>query len=197
MMKRKIGTAVAAGLISLFAMAAAQGALANTINVHDDANPVIIDSTVSSGAANDVVIMGFVKPFNIINNLSSTDADEIQLPNSNPATELATLNNLIQPDIIGAVQICGSGGLPACGLSIIIKTLYFSMKFGRDTAFFKNVSGQPITLTFTTGQASGLSHVTVYGGDFTPTIPAPAALPLLLTGIAGLGWLSRRRTKKA
>lgn len=85
----------------------------------------------------------------------------------------------------------------ACGLTIIIKTLYFSMKFGNDTAYFKNVTGQPITLSFNTGTASGLSHVTVYGPDYTPSIPAPAALPLLLTGIAGLGWLSRRRTKKA
>ena len=196
-MKRKIGTALAAGMISIFAMAAAQGALANTINVHDDTNTLIIDATVTSGAVNDVVIMGFVKPFNIINNLSSTDADETQLANSNPVTELAFLNNLIQPDILGAVQICGGNPLPACGLSIIINTLYFSMKFGNDTAFFKNVSGQPITLSFTTGTASGLSHVTVYGEDFTPSIPAPAALPLLLTGIAGLGWLSRRRTRKA
>jgi hypothetical protein len=55
------------------------------------------------------------------------------------------------------------------------------------------------------GKNYGLSHLSFYdtgaynggGGSGGPNaVPIPGALPLLLTGIAGLGWLSRRRSAK-
>lgn len=44
--------------------------------------------------------------------------------------------------------------------------------------------------------STGLSNIRAYK-DITSTIPIPGALPLLVTGLAGLGFLARRRSKKA
>lgn len=92
---------------------------------------------------------------------------------------------------------------------------YFLLKFGTgglggvdDTYFFKNIA-ELTALVFTnamvnfiTGDCGAdkcnigrLSHYTTTGG--TSEIPVPGALPLLLTGIGGLGFLARRRAKKA
>ena len=47
-----------------------------------------------------------------------------------------------------------------------------------------------------TGQNDGKEQFFLIDSD-APAIPVPAALPLLLTGLGGLGWLARRRAKKA
>ena len=47
-----------------------------------------------------------------------------------------------------------------------------------------------------TGQNDGKEQFFLIDSD-APPIPVPAALPLLLTGLGGLGWLARRRARKA
>lgn len=42
----------------------------------------------------------------------------------------------------------------------------------------------------------GLSNIRAYSGD-VGIVPIPAALPLFLSGLAGLGWLASRRKKLA
>ena len=90
---------------------------------------------------------------------------------------------------------------------------YFLLKFGvgnsglPDHYFFQNIADFT-KLVFTNAQVnflSGactrgscnigkLSHFATFDGS---VVPVPAALPLLLTGLGGLGWLARRRAKKA
>ena len=47
-----------------------------------------------------------------------------------------------------------------------------------------------------TGQNDGKEQFFLIDAADASPIPAPAALPLLLTGLAGLGWLARRRARK-
>lgn len=72
-----------------------------------------------------------------------------------------------------------------------------------DGFFIQSVAGL-LTGTFSTlGLLEGhaLSHLSFYdgagGGDSVPDVPLPAALPMLLAGLGGLTWLSRRRSSSA
>ncbi len=73
---------------------------------------------------------------------------------------------------------------------------YILLKIGGgnslNVALIHNLSGGKLNLNFsTTAQASGLSHYTEFGE--TSVVPLPAALPLLLTAIAGFGLVGRRK----
>lgn len=65
--------------------------------------------------------------------------------------------------------------------------------------FLQAVVAGILTGTFNTAllDGKGLSHISLYdgagSGGGTPEVPIPAALPLLLTGLGGLTWLSRRK----
>ena len=74
---------------------------------------------------------------------------------------------------------------------------YFALKLGNSTTFFKNLAGL-VTLTVffdradgRDGAGFGLSHITEFGGP--SEIPLPAAAWLMLAGVAGLGFASRRK----
>jgi hypothetical protein len=60
------------------------------------------------------------------------------------------------------------------------------------TAF---VSSVLFTLTFDTGAPVALVGDVLKGVENPGTVPIPAALPLLGAGLAGLGFLSRRKRK--
>lgn len=165
-------------------------AQANTVSVFDDVNTLLIDATVQTTPASlSVVIQGFLAPFT--GALSDVRADEINQGNSSEATELAFLNAMIDPDVAGALRTCNGN----CLDTFVITTTYFLLKFGQDSAYFKNLTGQAITITLASigGTGSGLSHITQFGPS---AVPIPAALPLLLTGLGGIGWLARRRARK-
>ena len=62
---------------------------------------------------------------------------------------------------------------------------YFSVTQGDWVAFFKNVSGGTVTVTFD----RPLSNYTEFGAE----VPIPAAFILFGSGLVGLGWLARRQ----
>lgn len=77
---------------------------------------------------------------------------------------------------------------------------YILLKIGGgntlNTALIHNLSGGILNLNFSTdAQGSGLSHYTEFSQ--TSVVPLPAALPLLLTAIAGFGFVGRCKKKMA
>lgn len=173
---------IAAGLV--LGAVVTTGAQANTISIYDDSDTYLMDASVDTVPATAaVLVQGFVSPFD--GTLSDTRADEKQLGNANPTTELAFLNSMISPDVAGATKICDGN----CSDTFTITTEYFLLKLGQDTAFFKNIAGAAITITLSVvgSTGSGLSHITTFGPS---AVPLPGALPLFLTGLGGLGWLA-------
>lgn len=78
--------------------------------------------------------------------------------------------------------------------------LYILMKIGGgntfNTVLVRNeTNGGSLELTWDGNSASGLSHVTEFGG--TTPIPVPAAGFLLITALGGLGLAARHRRKAA
>jgi len=103
-------------------------------------------------------------------------------------------------DYVGQVDSC-AGGNPNFDCSEHSATSNFLANIfaihigGAELLFVFDalISDFHITLPDT---STGLSNIRAYK-DITSTIPLPGALPLLVTGLAGLGFLARRRSKKA
>jgi hypothetical protein len=82
------------------------------------------------------------------------------------------------------------------GVSTITTGDDFFMQFSQDMAFF------PAFIYSTSGTSN---HFSSFAQDFshfsitelTSPVPLPAALPLFASGLAGLGWLARRKKRMA
>lgn len=67
---------------------------------------------------------------------------------------------------------------------------YIVLKIGPYAVFIKNTSGGSQTYTYSDARMLGLSHYTEFGDA---VIPLPAAAWLMLAGLGGLGFASRRK----
>ncbi|NNE39823.1 MAG: hypothetical protein HKN14_02765 [Marinicaulis sp.] len=69
---------------------------------------------------------------------------------------------------------------------------YIGLKLGPDVIYLINTSGGALMITVDTGdvRGSGLSHITEFG---EVEIPVPGAIWLMVAGIAGLGFSSRKK----
>jgi hypothetical protein len=116
-----------------------------------------------------------------------------QLYNGSPADEDSEAARL-------ATLIDGAGGIQAADLGAGSKfdppsnpfdsgALYIVLKIGNFEIFVKNTSGGSQTYTYAGTEGLGLSHYTTFGDP----IPVPAALWLMGSGLAGLGFAGRRK----
>jgi len=70
---------------------------------------------------------------------------------------------------------------------------YFVLKVGNSDVYIKNLTGGLLTVNISNlGPAFGLSHITFFGGY--ETVPLPGAAWLMIAGLGGLGFASRKKT---
>ena len=112
-------------------------------------------------------------------------ADLYTLPNSSLSTQTAAMEVVSGES---AATWLGMGEQQGLDLNIDATELYFLLKIGRFSTFFRNTSGGALVLSYATNGATGvgLSNVTAW-------VPLPAALPMFLLALGGAALVARRR----
>ncbi|MCS3904318.1 hypothetical protein J2T55_002354 [Methylohalomonas lacus] len=128
-----------------------------------------------------------------LGSLSATMADIYGIIGSEQA-ETNALNTLAGTSFLStdAVQT-DTGGVDSFSFST--DALYFSIKTGLGTSFFRNEAGLTaldVLYDKNNTQGGGISHYTLYGGSST-NVPEPAPLVLLGLAMLGLAFFSNRR----
>jgi hypothetical protein len=181
----RIGLGVAALLV-------AQGAFANKISIIDLAGDPITAGK-SPGATQYFASCG-VPSTNCMEafvgdpaTLSTTLGTGYAL-NENPTGEQAFLNGLLAD--VGLPAVSSVDKTDVAGTSFTTNREYFSIKQSTWTVFFKNISGESITVSF---GPNAYSHHTEYGSP----VPLPAAAWLFLSALGVFGFMGARRNKES
>ena len=120
--------------------------------------------------------------------MSTTQGTGYALTNAAPTTQRAFLNDLLGDVGLPAVRTVDKTDI--AGRSFTTNREYFSIKQSTWTVFFKNISGQSITVGF---GPNAYSHYTEYGSP----VPLPAAVWLFLSALGVFGFMGTRRKKEA
>ncbi len=125
--------------------------------------------------------------------LSATLADIYGIIGSEQA-ETNALNTLAGTDFLSTDAVkTNAGGADSASFST--DALYFAIKTGLGTSFFRNDSGLTtldVVYDKNNTQGGGISHYTLFGGT-TTNVPEPAPLVLLGLAMFGLALVSARR----
>lgn len=116
-------------------------------------------------------------------------ADLYDIGNSSEANEATALNTLAGTSFSGSDGMkTETGGQETFGFTTLAQ--WVVIKLGAGTAFIQNTSGGALDIDFSAfaGTGGGISHITEFG-----VIPIPGALWLMVAGLAGLGFASRRK----
>lgn len=174
-------------------------ASANTVSIYDDANRYLLDATVTSSVTGSAISgfarSSFTTPLSATNFvLSGSRADQVQLASATAANELSFLNSLINPDMTSATVLCNGN----CPDRVSISAKYFAITIGQDTAFFKVLASSIFNVTINLQDCfASIGHITVFNAS-PSAVPLPAALPLMLSALAGLGAVGfKRRSRSA
>ena len=179
-MKRSVGFISLAAALLL-----STAALANTVDIYEGATKIgsLTDGSVS------VTFLGYTAP---------TVLDNVPTPyqaitaDFNPSTLLSKANDYFGTTFGADNRTNGNGG----SMSFDIATNYFSLTFGQQrNAFFQNLSGGVLHLTYTTvrGEGAGLSHYDTFAAAAVPGPIVGAGLPGLVMALGGLiAWRRRR-----
>lgn len=89
----------------------------------------------------------------------------------------------------GTWEILNPGSVSAARIAVVLKQSNTFAAFLFDPAL---ASGTWTTAAFG-GQSGSISHLSIYSSGTGTVIPLPAALPLFLAGLAGLGFVGWRR----
>ena len=131
----------------------------------------------------------------VLGSLSLVAADLYAVSPNNEATEAAALNALVGTSFVGTDgSKTDAGGVDSLSFATVAE--WIVLKLGAGTFFLHNTSG-PVQLDIdyvkaggSAGAGGGLSHYTEFG---TSEIPLPAAAWLMIAGIGGLGFASRKK----
>jgi hypothetical protein len=179
-MKRSVGFISLAAALLL-----STAALANTVDIYEGATKIgsLTDGSVS------VTFLGYTAP---------TVLDNVPAPyqaitaDFNPSILLSKANDYFGTTFGADNRTSGNGG----SMSFDIATNYFSLTFGQQrNAFFQNLSGDVLHLTYTTvrGEGAGLSHYDTFAAAAVPGPIVGAGLPGLVIALGGLiAWRRRR-----
>lgn len=125
---------------------------------------------------------------------SDTAADLFDLASSSDASQLAFINLVADPDLpFGKKTEVGGESV----FSFVSSAQFILLQIGKDPnyALIQNlVAKNKFDFTAFEKEGAGLSHYTEFGA--VSAIPLPAALPLFLTSLAGLGFLGWRRRRE-
>lgn len=182
------------GLAGLAALAMQPASAATTtVGLVEGDGPVLAEVTCSDTVS--PVCAGFYAEIDDFSTEFATLFE--QEGNANPGTVAGLLNDLAGTTFTGedAIRVEAGGQESA---TFTTSAEFFVLKLGNNFAFFQNFDDL-ITVNFEVlarGAGLGFSNATFFGGDGTVApIPLPAALPLFLTALGGLGFLGYRRRK--
>jgi hypothetical protein len=194
LMNKLLGLATGLGLFAAAVVNVAPSK-ANTITLFNGANVL---GTLSDGTAS-LTLEAFFGPTLGSSALSSTSATAYALSNANPSTETAGLATLLGSTTFST----SSNDTTHAGSSVTFDESadYFLLKTGGGVlvAYFYNVTGADLDLTYTQGPGRtggrGLSHTADFVGA-TPAVPEPSTWAMMILGFCGLGFMAYRRKDK-
>lgn len=181
-MKRRVSFLVLAVLLL------SPAAQANTVDIFESTTK--IGSLTDGGAS--VTFLGYTAP-SVQDDQAPYQANTVSF---NPSNLLANANTFFGTSFTTDNRTTGNGG----SMSFDIATQYFSLTFGQQrTAFFENISGGVLQLTYTTvpGEGAGLSHYDTFAATAVPGPIVGAGLPGLVMALGGLIAWRRRRIRAA
>jgi len=187
-------------LKKLFAAAVALAligpASANTITIYDGASVL---GTVSDGSAA-ITFEAFFGSTLATATLNPSSATAFTLGSSSPAAETTALQT-----ILGSTTYSTSANDTTHTGPLVTWTEsadYFLLKTGGGVlvAYFYNLSGDDLDLTYTQGAGRtggrGLSHTADFTSSIAPAVPEPSTWAMMMLGFAGLGFMTYRRRNK-
>jgi hypothetical protein len=185
---RDLTRAFVAGVALISAAFAAGPVKANSVGLLESG---VLQGILTDGGAS-VTFLGYVAPLTL-DNVAPYTAITTTVSPADPGTLVPIANSFFGTSFTVSDDHRTNTGGPAVDIS----TQFFSLTIGmQQTAFFQNLSGGTLHLSYTArpGVGGGLSHYDQYG---TP-VPGPivgAGLPGLIAACCGLLGLARRRRK--
>jgi hypothetical protein len=164
------------------AMSFSTGTQAASINILDGAALKGVLSFANAGA-----VLGFTAPAT----LSATEAQLFAVTPSSEANETNYLNTtlLASPQAVFASKYDLTPNDDDSNFMFQVSSLYFLLKLGNESAYFKNTTGGTLDLRFAKqGQGSGLSHISELNA-----VPIPAAAWLFGSALAAFGFIGRKK----
>jgi hypothetical protein len=193
-LKKLISAAALALALASISFGAAN---ASTVTIYDGATAI---GTVTDGKAA-TTFEGFFGASLATAALNTSKATAFHLANANPGTETTGLQTILGTTTYSTTaNDTTHAGSP---VSWTETADYFLLKTGGGVlvAYFYNVSGDDLTLTYTQAPGKdggrGLSHTADFTSSVVPAVPEPSTWAMMILGFCGVGFITYRRRNQA